>query len=89
MSENDKEEEYSDADINTFHDALNDDMTAALSDEEDVSIEYFELDEELDDRQHRKSDIIPDEYQATSPDLKSLKMFGSQILSKVFKLKNI
>ena len=86
MSEDDEED---DADVITFHDALNNDMSAALSDEEDVSIEYFELDEELDDRQHRKSDIIPDEYQSTTPDLKSLKMFGSQILSKVFKLKNI
>ena len=78
-----KRQENSDADGLTFNDAFNDDVSDAVSDEEDVSIEYFELDEELDDRQHRKSDINIDE----SGDLKNIKLFGSQILNKVFSLK--
>jgi len=36
---------------------LNNDLSVALSDEEDVRIEDLELDEETDDRQHRRSDI--------------------------------
>jgi len=83
LIEDDKGQENSDADGLTFHDAFNDDVSHASSDEEDVSIEYFELDEELDDRQHRKSDINLDE----SENLKNIKLFGSQILNKVFSLK--
>ena len=45
------------SDTVTFHDALNNDLSVALSDEEDVRIEDLELDEETDDRQHRRSDI--------------------------------
>ena len=45
------------SDTVTFHDALNNDLSVALSDEEDVMIEDLELDEETDDRQHRRSDI--------------------------------
>ena len=83
LIEDDKGQENGDADGLTFHDAFNDDVSHASSDEEDVSIEYFELDEELDDRQHRKSDINLDE----SENLKNIKLFGSQILNKVFSLK--
>ena len=68
LFEDDNGKENSDADVLIFHDALNDDVSHAISDEEDVSIEYFELDEELDDRQHRKSDIYLDE----SEDLKNI-----------------
>ena len=45
------------SDTVTFHDALNNDLSVALSDDEDVLIEDLELDEETDDRQHRRSDI--------------------------------
>ena len=55
MIEEDQVEDESDT--ITFHDALNEEFSFALSDEEDVSIEDLELDEESDDGQHRKSDI--------------------------------
>jgi len=50
------------SDAVTFHDALNNDITAAMSDEEDVLIEDLELDEETDDRQPRRSDINIDVF---------------------------
>ena len=41
---------------------MNNDISDALSDEEDVIIEDLELDEEIDDREHRKSDINIEEF---------------------------
>ena len=50
------------SDTVTFHDALNSALSVVLSDEEDVVIEDLELDEETDDRQHRRSDINFDQF---------------------------
>ena len=60
-------------------------MSSALSDEEDVSIEDFELDEEIDDRRHRKSDINIDKLK--SP--RNIKNIGTQILKKVFSVRKL
>eukprot|EP00092_Neocalanus_flemingeri_P011053 GFUD01011901.1.p1 GENE.GFUD01011901.1~~GFUD01011901.1.p1 ORF type:complete len:835 (-),score=288.99 GFUD01011901.1:58-2562(-) len=54
---NQPDQDDDNSDTVTFHDALNNDLSIALSDEEDVLIEDLELDEETDDRQPRRSDI--------------------------------
>jgi len=50
------------SDTVTYHDALNDEENEATSDEEDVLIEDLELDEDVDDRQPRASDINFDQF---------------------------
>ena len=55
------------SDTVTFHDAINTEDTATAtayieSDEEDVLIDNLELEEDLDDRLPRKSDINFDQF---------------------------
>jgi len=51
------------SDTVTFHDAVNHEETAYIeSDEEDVLIDDLELDEDMDDRLPRKSDINFDQF---------------------------
>ena len=50
------------SDTVTYHDALNDEENEATSDEEDVLIEDLDLDEDVDDRQPRVSDINFDQF---------------------------
>ena len=54
-----KESNDDNSDTVTFHDALNHQQTteAVTSDEEDVLIDDLELDEDIDDRRPRVSDI--------------------------------
>ena len=51
------------SDTVTFHDAVNHEEAAYIeSDEEDVLIDDLELDEDMDDRLPRKSDINFDQF---------------------------
>ena len=76
------------SDTITFHDALNDEFSLDLSDEEDVSIEDLELDEESDDAQHRKSDINI-EGSGSQKNLRILanRFLNTKILRKVLDVK--
>ena len=76
------------SDTITFHDALNEEFSLDLSDEEDVSIEDLELDEESDDAQHRKSDINIDGL-GSQKNLRILanRFLNTKILRKVLDVK--
>ena len=83
----DRVEEESDT-ITIFHDALNEEFSHDLSDEEDVSIEDLELDEESDNTEHRKSDINI-EVSGSQKNLRILanRFLSTKILRKVLDVK--
>ena len=86
MIEEDQVEDESDT--ITFHDALNEEFSFVLSDEEDVSIEDLELDEESDDGQHRKSDInIEGSKSRKTLRILANRFMNTKILKKVLDVK--